>query len=459
MHASVWVIVLVTVLPIVACGGDGTSPGDSGAPDTGSDVKTDASSDSGSDASDAAANDAGDAGSTTYNDLTQAANWTGYDLGALRDNSGATFDGRYVYFASLNATGTVTRYDTQASFTTGASWTTFDATTVNANARGFWGAAFDGRYVYLVPNSYNGTPHGTVTRYDTQAPFGTAGSWSTFDTTSLSANAKGFVGATFDGRYIYFVPYAYGTTVDSISGLVARYDTKAAFGSAASWSTFDATTVNAHAEGFWGAVFDGRYVYFVPRSTDVTIPSFATRYDTQAAFTSAGSWSAFDTTTVNAGAKLFQSGAFDGRYVYFVPISSDGAASDGMVTRYDTQGAFGNGSSWSTFATTALNANARGFAAAAFDGRYVYFVPDDVYQVGLVGIVPRYDTLASFSAAASWSTFDITTASSNAKGFGAAVFDGRYLYFAPAGLSTVARFDAKSPPSMPSLPAFFGSFF
>jgi hypothetical protein len=38
------------------------------------------------------------------------------------------------------------------------------------------------------------------------------------------------------------------------------------------------------------------------------------------------------------------------------------------------------------------------------------------------------------------------------------VFDGQYVYFVPHSGSTVARFDAKTPPSLPSLPAHFGSF-
>ena len=39
----------------------------------------------------------------------------------------------------------------------------FDTTTVNANSKGFKGGVFDGRYLYLIPNS-NGSPFGQVTR-------------------------------------------------------------------------------------------------------------------------------------------------------------------------------------------------------------------------------------------------------------------------------------------------------
>ena len=51
------------------------------------------------------------------------------------------------------------------------------------------------------------------------------------------------------------------------SGLVTRLDTAATggFKRAASWSTFDVATIGgARAGAFSGALFDGRYVYFVP---------------------------------------------------------------------------------------------------------------------------------------------------------------------------------------------------
>jgi hypothetical protein len=56
----------------------------------------------------------------------------------------------------------------------------------------------------------------------------------------------------------------------------------------------------------------------------------------------------------------------------------------------------------------------------------------------------------------------VRSAAAPAKGYAGALFDGRYLYFVPTGDGTVgsglvARFDAKSPPSMPSF--YSGSFY
>ena len=43
-------------------------------------------------------------------------------------------------------------------------------------------------------------------------------------------------------------------------------------------------------------------------------------------------------------------------------------------------------------------------------------------------------------------------------GFMGAAFDGRYVYLAPYFTSVVVRFDAKTPPSIPQLPGWTGSF-
>jgi hypothetical protein len=99
-----------------------------------------------------------------------------------------------------------------------------------------------------------------------------AARWEAFDLTLVRPGAKGFTGAVFDGRYVYFVPDDGGT-----GGVVARYDTQAGFAEAASWATFDVASVNAGAVGFAGAAFDGRFVYLVPHATGVVV-----RFDARA---------------------------------------------------------------------------------------------------------------------------------------------------------------------------------
>src|SRR5207244_8314502 len=130
---------------------------------------------------------------------------------------------------------------------------------INAKAKGFSGATFDGRYIYFVPNHDGEDYSGLVTRYDTTHPFALPASWSTYDTTAVDRKSAGFFDAVFDGRYIYFVPDQYGA-----SGQVTRYDTTRGFESASSWSVYDTAAVNPRSNGFRSATFDGRYVYFVP---------------------------------------------------------------------------------------------------------------------------------------------------------------------------------------------------
>jgi hypothetical protein len=78
---------------------------------------------------------------------------------------------------------------------------------------GFFGGVFDGRYLYLVPSYAD-----AVARYDTEAPFADAASWTMFRATSLSASATHFHSGAFDGRYVYFVP--------GLTSLAVRFDAK-----------------------------------------------------------------------------------------------------------------------------------------------------------------------------------------------------------------------------------------
>ncbi len=270
---------------------------------------------------------------------------------------------------------------------------------------------------------------------------------------SVSPDVLGYQGATFDGRYIYFAPDYTSAADGGALGGVVRYDTSASFSDAGSWSTFDPTTMGG---GFAGAVFDGRAVYLVPNPSATVDDAVVRRYDTTASFSDTSAWSAFDTTTVKWSANFFWGAAFDGRFVYLVP-----SAALGIVPRFDTTLSFDAGTAWSTFDMALVLTSSEQFWGAAFDGRFVYFVP---FGSGPEGhFIIRYDATASFSADTSWRTFDPTTVNVGAKGFNGAIFDGHYVYFVPHDNGTpdglVVRFDAKTPASMPPLPAWHGSFF
>jgi hypothetical protein len=284
------------------------------------------------------------------------------------------------------------RCDTQAAFDTAATWSSFDISTTGAV--GFSGAAFDGRYMYLVPgsglHSSNLANKGFAARYDVRAPFTATTSWSKFDLKGSSVNAPGFTGAVFDGRYVYLVP-----DLDNRGhpgSVVPRYDTSAAFTATNAWSSFDVAMLGAGG-GFAGGAFDGRYVYFVPFNG-----STLARYDTMGAFTSSIAWSSFDTSILSEFATGCFGAAFDGRYLYLAPGSPQPAANQPLATRYDTRAPFGAIDSWTSGPVGSVQTPAA-FWGAAFDGRYVYFVGRtiaDPHEV-LSGTIGRYDTRASSS--------------------------------------------------------------
>jgi hypothetical protein len=261
--------------------------------------------------------------------------WQGFGISAAFPTTGAfagaTFDGRYLYLVPT-VNGVTARFDTHGTFGSPTSWSIFDLQTVNAQLVGLSGGLFDGRYVYYVPDiNFAGSDGATVAagvmvRYDTMAPFATGTSWSAFDVTSLNSEAGGFIGGAFDGRYIYLAPYS------NVLGYVARFDTKTAtsLSDKAAWSFFSANMVNSNADGFAGAAFDGRYVYFVPNTASVA-DGLVARFDTTGTFDDAAAWSTFDQTQLNANAIQFWGAVFDGQFLYFVPDST------GVVTRFEAR--------------------------------------------------------------------------------------------------------------------------
>jgi antitoxin component YwqK of YwqJK toxin-antitoxin module len=399
---------------------------------------------------------------TNWSTLTTTSNWSTFDVSALfpgaKGFASSAFDGKYLYLVpnnNGNPDGVVTRFDTTAGFGSSSSWETFDIATVNSSAKGFIGGAFDGKYVYFIPFS-NGAYDGNIARYDTTGGFGSPSSWEVFDISTVNPSAKGFVRGTFDGRYLYLAPHYNG----AYDGVTVRYDSHGAFTDATSWQAFDIGTVNANAKGFLGTIYDGRYVYYAPYNNGTVYHGFVTRFDTQAAggFADKTSWSTFNVATVNANAVGFYSMAFDGTYLYFGQYY-DGTAAvpayGGFVARYNTTAAFNAAASWSVFNSGTLDASAKGYVGAAFDGRYVFFA-SHYDGTNYTGTAVRYDTQgAGFGNAGAWATFDASTLSANAKGFHGMGFDGQYMYFIPnssaAGVQagTVARFNTKTPGWLP----------
>jgi hypothetical protein len=410
-------------------------------------------------------------------------NWQTFDVTGVQGGlgsagfTGATFDGRYIYVAGLGIK--VGRYDTLGAFDDPGSWSTYNP----SPAAGFAGAQFDGRYVYFVPNSHGGSPVSIAARYDTLGDFTSGASWTTFDLSVLTdggALTAGYYGAAFDGRALFLVPHNDGAPF----GRVIRYDTTASadaappaadaapaaeggtFGDLSSWSTFDTTTISPLARGFSGGVAAAGSLYLAPTFNGAFDAALHSGYDGIVArhviasgFGAATSWTTFDTTTVNGLSDNYVGCVFDGQFVYFVPRGN------AIVLRVDTTATnFATASSWSTYDITRLLTTEAGestaFAGGTFDGRFVYFVPSFDSPPRLV----RYDTQSTFSDDCAWSWVDLSGLPVGDAGglqpFVGAVFDGQYVYLVPAQAPNpvFVRFLARTPAAFPSLPAFHGSF-
>jgi hypothetical protein len=353
---------------------------------------------------------------------TDGLNSTGY--------FGAVFDGRFVYFSpeqrdSLDTHAVVLRYDTHGDFKDRNSYAACDASkTSGLEVRGFYGAAFDGVYVYFVPRQIGMEYYHTrFLRFDSRQEFKNPAAWVAFDL-GLRQSAQG---VAFDGRYLFFSPGFSGDPKreNEYCANVIRYDTRESFSNPAGYATADVTKFLGMAAGCYdGAAFDGRFIYLVPLYSRI-----AARYDTHGKFDDLARWQKFDMAPLGAGS--FVGAVFDGRHLYYCPYACD------SIVRFDTLRDFLEPSSWQCYRsdrTKGLRTN--GFDGGFFDGRFVYFVPF-VFGSKTEGYTfhsnfLRYDSQRDFEDPKSWEAHDASRVSGlDTVGYNAGAFDGRYFYCAP----------------------------
>ena len=321
-----------------------------------------------------------------------------------------------------------------------ANWSAYDAgNTDGLNTGGYFGVVYDGRYVYHAPCKLGSSFHGRALRHDTQGEFKSVDSWEAYDAAGTGGlTAVGYAGGAYDGRYVYYAPF---TNDDTRHAEVLRYDTESGFKEAGSWSAFDASSVDGlKAVGFVDAVFDGRYVYFSPFGYDPFAHGRVLRYDTTGEFDAPDSWSLYDAgSTGGLSMTGFYGLILEVQYVYFVPFN-DGKEFHGRVLRYDTKGEFKEAASWAAYdAGSTSGLDTRGYKMAASDGRFVYFAPFRTSTSECHGRVLQYDSDGAFEDPASWEAFDAgSTDGLNATAYVGAVFDGAYIYFCPYSYGAVS---------------------
>ena len=383
-----------------------------------------------------------------------------YDLTAGGTKSiggfaGGVFDGRYIYFVPyLNngANSTIARYDTVSSFGSAGSYSTFNLLQVSPLAQAFWGGLFDGKYVYFIPLGPDIAP--ALTRYDTTLGFSSVNSYTVFNLTAVGSALIGYAGGAFDGRYIYLAPARGGVGL-SINSTIVRYDTTQSFNLTSSYSIFNTQQIDSTFTYFYGGIYDGRYVYFVPYLSGLTDYSGSIfQYDTSLPFSSAGSYTIFNLRTVATSCRGYQGAVFDGRYIYFFPMSF-GAALPPMLTRYDTEQPFMAASSYTVFNVLLVDpSNKAQQIGGVYDGRYIYFGHSE-YPPALGSTIVRFDTTQSFNSLSSYTCLRINDRIS----YRGAIFDGRYVYFAPSystptsSSGTIVRLDAYTGPQATAMAA------
>ncbi|MCE2439930.1 MAG: hypothetical protein J4F39_10955 [Candidatus Latescibacteria bacterium] len=245
-------------------------------------------------------------------------------------------------------------------------------------------------------------------------------------------DTKGYFGAVSDGRYVYFAPQCNAS--QERHGQVLRYDSRGGFNEPESWQGYDAgCTDGLNTKGYYGVVHAGDHIYFVPRTDGVTLHSRILRYDRRGEFRDPGSWEAYDVGRTMA----CQSAAYDGRYIYLSPGYEGDSGETGKALRYDTRGGFKDPDSYVIFdAGNTDGLDSKNYDGATFDGRFVYYSP-----LNERGIVLRHDTRAGFDDPVAWQALDASV-----HGLGmcvGAVFDGRYVYYVPYAHSNAVRYDTR----------------
>lgn len=362
--------------------------------------------------------------SVLYTDLTQFNSDS-------KGFSGASFDGRYLYLVPLSNGkgvfhGTIARFDSLGNFSESSSWSFFDSASLNGYSRGFVDSCFDGQFLYLIP-FHNDRHHGQVTRYDTQKEFDDHDAWSFFDLQEhLHDECRGFVSGSFDGRYLYLSPYQLDW--ETHHGHMVRYDTQTDFLNSAGWQNFNSQAIWPESRGFHSSVSANGWTWFIPYVREnrdyhglIVRNRQADRFDDPM------QWEAVDLQRFHRGACGFVGGCFDGRYLYLSPYHN-GQERHGLVARFDIKKPFNDRRSWEFFDATSVDKSSRGFFGSIAHGDYIYFLPHCKEEGIYHGQFSRFDRRCAFDDPSAWTVYDSVSDHPKSMGYmGGAVISDRLI--------------------------------
>jgi hypothetical protein len=139
---------------------------------------------------------------------------------------------------------------------------------LGAGAGSFFGAVAVNGSAYFIPGATNGAAVSPLTIYDTTQRVNANGAYTQVPFPDALVDASlSFAGGAYDGHYVHLANTSLRGAIDAATAVA--YDTTV--DGAASWSSFDLGFLSPKPQGFLGAVFDGRYVYFVPYNNTVLV--------------------------------------------------------------------------------------------------------------------------------------------------------------------------------------------
>jgi hypothetical protein len=156
---------------------------------------------------------------------------------------------------SGNSTTCIAHWDNTKSLQDG--WDSFDLRALGPDFVDMNGVVTTNEHVYLTQFNH---PDASAPLHIARKPVEGSldAGWEMQPTNVKNALARGYIGGTFDGRFLYFSPYPAPTTVVIFN----RYDTTLAFDDPNAWDVAAGAALAIPGNRHWGAVFDGQYVYY-----------------------------------------------------------------------------------------------------------------------------------------------------------------------------------------------------
>lgn len=352
-------------------------------------------------------------------------------------------------------------------FTNAANWDEIDLTSVVAKyAWNFGGGFTDGSgpatsiantnptYAYLPPGPRNNVSGGATRAQqgsitvqvnlanlasDPQNVNGQTYKYIDLATVPSIPAVGGFGGVWANGA-AYYCPTGNDVTFNANTILVRYNSALGAFDDAASWESFDMSTIpvlqgagaaDPDLGGMQSAAYIYPNLYLIPffngseaSASTITPASKLVVYNTTGSMTSGSAYQTFDLSTLSSmNSALFAGGissrfrgytggvvANGGKNLILVPWGDRNLqVSNSVAVEYNTSLAINDPSAWTYFDLETINPKAAGYQFGWLDkDGYVWFVPTHDFQAASLPSIPPfavYNTALPFNEATSWTTY------------------------------------------------------